>query len=271
MATTAVRVLPSPEAIGDDVARRIVQRIESASAAGRRFLLGCPTGRTPRPVYAALAREARERQLDLSVVVLVMMDEYLVVGPHESLQYAPANQPWACHHFARVEIAAQLNGGLSTAYRLREDSVWFPDPRDPEAYDARIADAGGIDFFMLASGASDGHVAFNQPGSARDSRTRIIPLSDETRRDNLKTSPAFGTLDAVPRYGVSVGIATIATAREAVMIVWGASKRETLCRMLGASRYEADWPATVIHEVAAREIVSDAAAGATISPSRPAS
>jgi glucosamine-6-phosphate deaminase len=274
MATTAVRVLPSPEAIGDDVARRIVQRIESASAAGRRFLLGCPTGRTPRPVYAALAREAREareRQPDLSVVVLVMMDEYLVDGPQGSLQYAPANQPWACHHFARVEIAAQLNGGLSTAYRLREDSVWFPDPRDPEAYDARIADAGGIDFFMLASGASDGHVAFNQPGSARDSRTRIIPLSDETRRDNLKTSPAFGTLDAVPRYGVSVGIATIATAREAVMIVWGASKRETLCRMLGASRYEADWPATVIHEVAAREIVSDAAAGATISASRPAS
>jgi glucosamine-6-phosphate deaminase len=57
---------------------------------------------------------------------------------------------------------------------------------------------------------------------------------------------------------VSVGIATIAEAREAVMVVWGAGKRETLARMLGAAGYEADWPATVIHECAVREILADA-------------
>jgi glucosamine-6-phosphate deaminase len=62
----------------------------------------------------------------------------------------------------------------------------------------------------------------------------------------------------VPHHGISVGIDTIARAKEAIMIVWGAGKRTTLTRMLRAERYEPAWPATVIHECAVREILSDA-------------
>ena len=257
-------MLPTPEAIGEDVAARLRGRIERARGSGKSFLLGCPTGRTPRPVYAAMGRRLDQTKQDIAHLVLVMMDEYLVDARDGGLEYAPASELWSCHHFARIEIAAQLNAGLPGDRQLRESSIWFPDPRDPSAYETRIADAGGIDFFMLASGASDGHVAFNPPGSARDSRTRVIPLSEETRRDNLRTFPAFGTLEAVPRHGVSVGIATMSDAREAMMIVWGAGKRETLARMLRAERYEPEWPATVIHEFAAREIVSDAEAAAIL-------
>ena len=100
-------------------------------------------------------------------------------------------------------------------------------------------------------------MAFNPPGSARDSRTRIIRLSEDTRRDNLQTFPAFGTLAAVPSHGISVGIDTIASAKESVMIVWGSGKRLTLTRMQSAERYEPDWPATVIHECAVGEILAD--------------
>lgn len=261
MAKTSVRVLPTPEAIGEDVAESLLERIESARVEGKRFLLGSPTGRTPKPVYAAMARRLSETKQDLSHVVLVMMDEYLVEGA-QGLEHAPASEPWSCHYFARVEIAERLNAGLRSDRQLKESSIWFPDPRDPEAYEARIADAGGVDYFILASGASDGHVAFNQPGSERDSRTRIVPLSVTSRRDSLSTFPAFGTLNAVPQHGVTVGISTITEARQAVMIVFGASKRQTLSRMLRAERYEPEWPATVIHECAQRAIVSDAEARA---------
>ena len=261
MSTTPLRVLPSPETIGEDLAERLLGRIERARLSSGRFLLGCPTGRTPRPVFGAMARRLAETGQDISHLVLVMMDEYLVPGDG-ALEYAPADRPWSCHHFARVEIADVLNAGLPAGRRLRGESIWFPDPRAPAAYDARIADAGGIDFFMLASGASDGHVAFNPPGSPRDSRTRVVPLSEETRRDNVQTFPAFGTLSAVPGHGVSVGIDTVASAKEAAMIVWGVGKGLTLARMLRADRYDPAWPATVIHECAAREIVSDADAAA---------
>jgi glucosamine-6-phosphate deaminase len=206
-----------------------------------------------------MARLLSEKPQDISHLVLVMMDEYLV--PTESgFEYAAADNPWSCHHFARVEIVDRLNQNLPRKQRVRNESIWFPDPRTPAAYDRTIAESGGIDFFILASGASDGHVAFNPPGSARTTRTRIIELSEETRRDNLQTFPTFGTLAQVPSHGISVGIDTIASAKEAVMVVWGAAKRLTLDRIQGAERYEPDWPATVIHEVKTREILCDVAA-----------
>lgn len=229
-------MLPTPEAIGESLAERVLSRLT-----GNQFLLGCPTGRTPRPFYEALAR----RQADLSRVVFVMMDEYL----DDRLEYARAH---SCHEF----VARHIGGPLG----IRPDAVWFPDPRSPEAYDARIADAGGIDFFLLASGATDGHVAFNPPGTPRDSHTRIVVLSEETRRDNLKTFPDFGSLEDVPRRGVSVGIDTITRAREAVMVVWGESKRLTLTRIMAATAYDPAWPATVIHECSNAEVICDRAA-----------
>ena len=235
---TPFHVFPTPDALGEYVASRVLERV--ARAHGRSFFLGCPTGRTPRPIYDALAR----READLSNVVLVMMDEYLVNGAY-------ANGPWSCHEFVRRYIAFDVG------------SVWFPDPSDPGSYDARIADAGGIDLFILASGASDGHVAFNAPGSPRESRTRIVSLSETTRRDNLQTSPSFGSLENVPREGITVGIDTIAAAREAIMVLWGPGKRLTLQRIRAADQYDADWPATIIHDSAGGEIFCDSeAAGA---------
>lgn len=198
----------------------------------------------------------------MSHLVLVMMDEYLLPADG-GFRHASADMPWSCRHYAGAEIVARLNGDLPSGRQVRDDAIWFPDARYPGAYEARIAEAGGIDMFMLASGATDGHVAFNPPGSPRDSRTRIIALSEETRRDNLQTFPAFGTLTAVPSHGISVGIETITSAREAVMIVWGAGKRLTLSRMLRTARYDPEWPATVIHECAHAEILSDADAMAT--------
>ena len=233
---TSVRVLPTTAAIGDYLADALLYRIEHARRLGKRFLLGCPTGRTPRPFYDELAR----RQADLEHVVFVMMDEYV---PSEG-------EPWSCHAFA-------------DRYMSWAAEVWFPDARDPAAYESRIANAGGIDFFLLASGATDGHVAFNQPGAPRDSRTRVVSLSETTRRDNLKTSPSFGALENVPPRGVTVGIDTIASAREAMMVVWGESKRVTLQRIRAAAAYDPAWPATVIHEIPIREIVADAEAASS--------
>jgi glucosamine-6-phosphate deaminase len=195
--------------------------------------------------------------------VLVMMDEYLV-STGKGFAYAPWSKEWSCHHFARVEITDRFNAGLNAEQRLRKDSVWFPDPRNPESYDEQITDAGGIDFFILASGASDGHVAFNPPDSPRESRTRIIRLSEETRRDNLKTFPSFGTIDAVPTHGISVGIDTIVSAKECAMLVSGAGKRLTLERMSNADHYDPQWPATLIHECAVREILADADAASAL-------
>ena len=249
-------VHPSPEALGDAVASSILDDVDRASDSRSRFLLGAPTGRTPRPILAALAKQLATRPRDLSRVTLVMMDEYLVPFGGK-LAWASRDSDFACHAYASREYLPALNASLPRAAQLREESVWFPDPDDPAEYERRIADAGGVDFFLLASGATDGHVAFNQPGSPRDSRTRVVPLSEPTRRDNLATHPAFGSLENVPEFGVTVGIGTIAAARAAAMVLWGAGKRETYRRLAAATRYDPQWPATVIHEVQDGWIIAD--------------
>lgn len=183
------------------------------------FLLGCPGGRSLRSTYRALQAHRLDR------LVAVMMDEYVP---------APPDAHFSCARFARDEIGAA--------------ETWLPDPDDTAAYDARIDAAGGIDLFLLASGASDGHVAFNGPGAARDSRTRVVELADSTRRDNLATFPLFGSLDEVPRHGVTVGIATIAAARHQRLVLTGADKRAATERLLSLDRYDPAWPASVVHD-----------------------
>jgi glucosamine-6-phosphate deaminase len=257
MAAAKVRVFPSPDAIGQQLASIILEQIETASRNESRYLLGCPTGRTPKPIYAAIAKRLAERRQDLNHVVLVMMDEYLVERDG-AVAYASSRNRWSCHDFVRVEILDKWNAKLPATGRL--NTVWFPEPANPADYDNKIDDAGGIDFFLLASGATDGHVAFNPPGSSRDSKTRIIKLSEETRRDNLQTFPDFGVIDNVPRYGISVGIDTIAKARQKSMVVWGSGKALTLKRIVAATKYEPDWPATVVHEGSGGEILADSAA-----------
>jgi glucosamine-6-phosphate deaminase len=229
---------PTPDALGLAVAEEITARMAAQDGP---FLLGCPGGRSPRPVYAALAALAAVRGLDLSQLILVMMDDYLT----PDMTHVPETAHYSCRRFAREEIQAVLNAQLVPARRIPDAQVWFPDPAEPAAYDARITDAGGIGLFLLASGAGDGHVAFNPPGSPATSRSRIVELAAQTRRDNLATFPDFTVLDEVPRHGVTVGIATIAAARASAMVVWGADKRVAFDHLAAARTYDPGWPATV--------------------------
>lgn len=181
-------------------------------------LLGCPGGRSLLTTYRALP--------DLPATTAVMMDEYVPVPP--------ASAHYSCRGFAEREIRAR--------------DVWLPDPDEPEAYDERIDAAGGIDVFLLASGASDGHVAMLGPGAPRDGRTSLVELAETTRRDNLATFPAFTSLDEVPSRGVSVGLGTIARARALRLVVHGPDKRAATEHLLSLDRYDPAWPVSIVHE-----------------------
>lgn len=255
------RIFPDAEALGEHLAERLLRGIMEAEGAGKRFLLGCPTGRSPLPAYRALARRLRSAPRSLAQLVLVMMDEYLVETP-DGLAYAPAEAHFSCRGFVQREMRGPWNAALPPDLRLPAENVWFPDPANPEAFDGRIREAGGIDLFVLASGASDGHVAFNPAGTPREAGSRVLRIGGETRRDNLATFPAFQSLEEVPRWGVTVGVATIAQARAAAMILTGAGKREAFRRINAAKTYEPDWPATIAAEIAGAELLADEAAAA---------
>ncbi len=252
-----VKVFTDAEDLGRAVAQEIGTAVEAA--AGSRFVLGCPGGRSPMSTYAALGQWFAERDTDLSEVVIAMMDDYVLVGP-DGFHQAPADAHYSCRRFAREEIQARLNVGVSSQHQIPDEHVWGPDPADPGAYESQL-EQDGVDYFILASGAGDGHVAFNPPGSPLDSTSRLVELAEQTRIDNMATFPEFGSLDEVPRHGVTVGVGTIArVSRQMVMIAVGPDKREAVRRLRAADGYDPSWPATVYLTAAWPRLYVDQAA-----------
>ena len=253
-------VLADPDAVGAVVAAHVLDAVRRAGEEGRTFLLGCPTGRTPTPVYRELAALCARTRTDLGHLVVALMDDY-VLPEAGGFRAVPEDRSYSCVGYAQRVILEPLARSSAATGAAAPGGLWHADPADPAKYDEQLADAGGIDLFLLASGASDGHVAFNPPGSDRGSTTRIVELSDDTRRDNMTTFPDFRTLDQVPRHGLTVGISTIVDhSRELVMVVTGADKTTAFGRLTTAERYEPDWPATAFVEGALTSLYADRAA-----------
>ncbi len=97
-------------------------------------------------------------------------------------------------------------------------------PTAGAAYEAALAAAGGVDLQVLGIG-SDGHLAFNEPGSSLASTTRIKTLTEQTRQDNARF---FGSIDEVPRHVLTQGLGTILRARHLLLIATGAGKAEAV-------------------------------------------
>ena len=245
-------------ALGAIAAERIVAGIAAANAAGRRYVLGCPAGRSPRSTYAALAHSAAAQNLDLSHVHLVMMDEYVQCdGAHWALCEESAH--YSCRGFGEREIRTILNRDLPVDRQIPRAHLHVADPQAPEAYDDLIVALGGVDLFLLASGASDGHVAFNPPGVLLPQKTSLIELALSTRQDNLGTFPQFTDVDAVPRWGVSISPGSIMRLSRAVtLLLPGAGKALALKRV--QEGYDADWPASIVHLCQQPVILADQAA-----------
>jgi glucosamine-6-phosphate deaminase len=239
-----LRTFGDPVELGEALADEILAAYARSDG---EFLLGCPGGRSLRTTYAALGR----RGADLAKLVVVMLDEYLELTADGPVT-PPPDAHYSCRGFGLRELAGPLG--------LPEDRLWLPDPDDPADYDVRIAAAGGIDLFLLASGASDGHVAFLPPGSPLGGRTSVVTLAESTRRDNLATFPSFGSLDEVPRHGVSVGLATIVDAHAVRLVLHGGGKRAAAARLLALDAFDHAWPASVVHACADGEIWADRAA-----------
>lgn len=223
-----LRVFADADELGAALAAQIREAYEAKSGP---FLLGCPGGRSLRSTYRALAALDE----DWRHLVVVMVDEYVP---------APPDAHYSCRRFARDEIAGPLG--------VPDERVWIPDADGPAAFERRVA--AGIDLFLLASGASDGHVAFLPPGSPLDGRTSVVEIADSTRRDNLVTYPDFRSLDEVPRYGVSVGLGTIRDSRRVRLVLHGEDKREATARVLALGGFDPSWPASVIYACRDAEI-----------------
>lgn len=177
-------------------------------------VLGLATGSTPLGVYEELARLHRDENLDFSRVTTFNLDEYFPMEP---------DAPQSYHRFMREHLFDFINcqnwhvPGGELRDRNQVDT-------DCAAYEVAIREAGGLDLQLLGIGRT-GHIGFNEPGSAENSRTRLVLLDHITRAD---AAEAFGGLENVPARAITMGISTILEAREIVIMATGARKAEVV-------------------------------------------
>ncbi|MBM4018225.1 MAG: glucosamine-6-phosphate deaminase [Planctomycetes bacterium] len=177
------------------------------------MVLGLATGSSPVGLYKELARMHREEGLDFSHVTTFNLDEYVgLPGDHPQSYRFFMNE----NLFKHINIPPQNTHVPSgTSANHRAFCEW---------YEQRIRECGGIDVQVLGIG-SDGHIAFNEPGSSLGSRTRMVTLTEQTIDDNARF---FKDKADVPRHAISMGVGTILEARKLVMVASGKNKAEAL-------------------------------------------
>jgi glucosamine-6-phosphate deaminase len=201
------------------VALVVVSLIRENNSAGLRTVLGLPTGSTPIGVYRELIRLHREESLDLSNVVTFNLDEYWPM-PKDSIH--------SYNRFMRETFFDHVN--------IPPENIHIPDGTIPlrdadafcDAYEHAIEKAGGIDLQILGIGRT-GHIGFNEPGSPRDSRTRMVTLDPVTRQD--AASDFYGE-ENVPQQAITMGVGTILSARKIIIIALGEHKSPIVRRAL---------------------------------------
>jgi glucosamine-6-phosphate deaminase len=209
-------------------------------------VLGLATGSSPLAIYDELATRCAAGQISFGRARGFTLDEYVGL---------PADHP---ERYRTV---------IDTVFVSRVDfapgAVLGPDGGASDltaacaAYEEAIAAAGGVDLQILGIG-TDGHVAFNEPGSSLASRTRIKTLTRQTRLDNARF---FGDdLDAVPTHCLTQGLATIMAARHLILVATGRSKAEAVHHLVEGA-VSAMWPATILqHHPHVTVLLDDAAA-----------
>lgn len=199
-------------------ASAVAGRIGDAIRQKRSLVLGLPTGRTPRPIYAELTRRHAAGAIDFAQVTTFNLDEFVGVDyTHPGSFHRVMREQF----FDAVNIARERIGFLDgMAENLEEEC---------RRYERAIEAAGGIDLQILGIG-TNGHVGFNEPGDRLIAVTHRAQLLPATRAAN---APLFGgDASQVPPHALTVGIGTILAARDIILVAFGERKARCIERMV---------------------------------------
>jgi glucosamine-6-phosphate deaminase len=245
-------VFPTSAQASRHVALMIESLIRQNNSAGRPTVLGLATGSTPVGLYRELIRLHKEGGLDFSRVVTFNLDEYFPMQPDDPHSY----RRW-------------MNEMLFDHVNIKPENIHIPDgtiaEEDAEDYCARfeqqIRRAGGIDLQILGIGRT-GHIGFNEPGSTRHSRTRLVTLDPVTRRD--AGSDFFGE-ENVPHQALTMGVGTILEAHRIVIMAFGEHKAEIVSKAVEGEMTDAI-AASFLQKHADTTFILDQAAAAELTP-----
>lgn len=245
-AINGIRLVVRPDAeqasqtVADLIAAQIRRKGDS--------VLGLATGGTPVQTYQRLIEMNRRGEVDFSGVTTFNLDEYIGLdGEH----------PQSYRVFMNEQLFDHIN--IDKRRTFVPDGCAHDIPAHCADYESKIQSAGGIDLQLLGLGYN-GHIAFNEPGSPAESRTRQVDLTAETIEKNARF---FDSINDVPRHAITMGIATILQSREIILLATGRGKADAVAKMMQGP-ITVSHPASLLRHHAHVTVVLDQDAAAEI-------
>lgn len=244
LGTPRLTVVRDYDALSRRAADVVVETIEAHPGGA----ITVPTGSTPTGMYQKLVNRVDKGTADFSQVQIFCLDDYLGQTPDDEASLTKL----------------LIKEFLEPARIPRQNVHFIPTTADDphaaaEQYEREIADAGGLELAVVGLGPN-GHIAFNEPGSGPDTRTRVIDLTQESRDQNA----AYYEGAEIPPQAITMGLGTILGAKRIVMIVSGASKSEIVRETL-AGPMSSDVPGSWLRLAGERlEVIMDADAASAL-------
>ena len=203
------------QALSKWVAHYLAAKINRAASSGDRpYVLGLPTGSSPVGVYRELVALHRENKVSFQNVITFNMDEYVGI---------PEDHPQSYHYFMYSNLFNHIDIPPENINILNGNAKDLD--KECEQYEEKIKAVNGIDLFLGGIGP-DGHIAFNEPGSSLSSLTRVKTLTYDTLVANSRFFD--NDINKVPKTALTVGVGTVMSARELVIIISGYNKARAL-------------------------------------------
>jgi glucosamine-6-phosphate deaminase len=241
-----LEVLPDADAVHRRIADEMYAELSANVAAGRptRWVIPCgPTGQ-----YPYLIDRINADGLSLESLHVFHMDDFL----DWQGRLVPPDHPFSMKGW----MLRNFYGAIDADLNVPESQRHFPDPFDPDAHSAAIADVGGVDTVWGGIGYR-GHVAFNEPPRSpwhtisveeyRASKTRVVVLNDDTMVA-MSQRAAGGCSHVVPPLGVTIGMADMLAARRIRLFSVTGAWKQTVVRVALFSPPTVEYPVTLVQE-----------------------
>jgi glucosamine-6-phosphate deaminase len=199
----------------EEASKLAAEMINAAVKKNPKTVLGLATGSTPVLMYKEIAKAVKAKKVSYKDVKSWNLDEYVGLAPTHDQSY---------RYFMNENLFKKIDIKLSNTHVLNGLAKNLD--KECQSYEAAIKKAGGIDIQVLGIG-SDGHIAFNEPGTSLKSRTAVVYLTPSTIKDNARLF-FNGDMDKVPTRALSMGVGTISEAKKVILLAFGKGKAEAL-------------------------------------------
>ncbi|WP_375317345.1 glucosamine-6-phosphate deaminase [Spiroplasma endosymbiont of Virgichneumon dumeticola] len=232
-----------------EIAKLVSTIIIETIKENQKLVLGLATGSSPIDTYDLLIKDYQKNHTDWSQVTTFNLDEYVGLAPEHKKSY---------RYFMNEQLFNKIN--------IKKENTYVPNglgnvTANAQAYEKLLVEKGPINLQILGIG-TNGHIAFNEPGTSGDSKTHVVDLTTATIEANKRF---FASVKDVPTKAITMGVDSILQAQAIILIADGQAKAQAIYELVHG-KITPDYPCSYLQAHDNVMVIIDSAAASLLKP-----